>query len=212
MAKVTLSFKGRQISIHRLGERPVTIGRDSDCDIPIDSLAIGPRHALITAHPDGYSLAAANPEYSVVLNNEKVDQAALHHGDLIRIGKHTLHFAEEACEAAQEVAVMPAPPQANAHRDAGAELAYVQVQSGPDLGRVFALHGDSMRLTLAGANRVVITRRKSGYFLLCDDPDAAFGINGKPAPPRTEVPLPDAAVIEVDKLRCQFFCTKWGAA
>ena len=207
MANVTLSFKGRLISIYHIGDEPVTIGRASDCDVPIDSLAIGPRHALITAHPDGYSIAALDPGYSVVLNNEKIDQAALHHGDLIRIGKHTLHFSE----AAQEVAVLPTAPQATAYRDSGAELAYVQIQSGPDLGRVFALRGDSTRLVHAGASQVVITRRKDAYFLVCDDADVVFGVNGKPAPPRTEVPLKDGAVIEVDKLRCQFFCRTWDA-
>jgi len=56
MANVTLSFKGRLISMYPLGAQPVTIGRALECDIPIDSLAVGPRHALISAHPDGYSI------------------------------------------------------------------------------------------------------------------------------------------------------------
>lgn len=208
MATLTLSFRGRLISIHHLGDRPVTIGRESDCDISIDSLAVGPHHALIAAHPDGYSIAAADPGYSIVLNNEKLEQAALHHGDLIQIGKHTLHFSETA----QEPAVMPTPPQCPAHLDQGSELAYVQIQSGPDLGRVLALHGDSTRLTHAAASHVVITRRKDGYFVACNDPNAVFGVDGKPAPPRTEVPLRDAAVIEVDNLHLQFFCRSLGAA
>jgi hypothetical protein len=207
MANVTLSFKGRLISMYPLGAQPVTIGRALECDIPIDSLAVGPRHALISAHPDGYSIAALDPRYSVILNNERVDQAALHHGDVTRIGKHTLHFSE----AVQELSGLTTAPQATAIRGSDAELAYVQIQSGPDLGLVFALRGDSTQLAHVGANRVVITRRQDGHFLVCNDPDVAFGVNGRPAPTRTEVPLADAAVIEVDKLRCQFFFRKWGA-
>jgi hypothetical protein len=206
MATVTLSFKGHLISTYHLGDQPVTIGRDSDCDITVDSLAVGPHHARIRPHPDGYSIAALNPDHTIVLNNETVAQAALHHGDLIRIGKHTLHFSDTA----QAVAVSFAPPQAAAHRDLTRELAYVQIQSGPHLGRVFALHADSTRLTQAGADQVIITRRKDGYFMACDDPDAVFGVNGKPAPSRTEVPLADATLIEVDNLRCQFFCRTFG--
>lgn len=207
MGKVILSFKGRPLSMYHLGAQPVTIGRVKECDIPIDSLAVGPRHALISAHPDGYSIAALDPRYSVILNNETVSQAALHHGDVIRIGKHTLHFSE----VTQELSGLPTAPKAIGQRGSGAELAYVQIQSGPDLGLVFALRDDSTQLAHVGANQVVITRRADGYFLVCNDPDVEFGVNGKPAPTRTEVPLADAAVIEVDKFRCQFFCRKGGA-
>lgn len=206
MGKVTLSFKGRPISTYHLGAQPVTIGRAIECDIPIDSLAVGPRHALISAHPDGYSIAALDSRYSVILNNERVDQAALHHGDVIRIGKHTLHFSE----AANALSDLPTAPQATAIRGSDAELAYVQIQSGPDLGLVFALRGDSTPLAQVGANQVVITGRQDGYVLVCNDPDVAFRVNGRPTPTGIEVPLADAAVIEVDKLRCQFFFRKWG--
>lgn len=215
MAKLILSFKGHLISTHPLGQQPVTIGRDLDCEIHIDSLAISPRHALIAAHPDGYSIAAMAPGHPVALNNEQVEQAPLHNGDLIRIGKHTLYFAEGGQEAAT-----PAPPQAataGAGRAAARpctafDLAYVQIQSGPKLGRVLALRRDSTRLTRAGAGQVVITRRNDGYFVACDDRNALFGVNGEPAGPNVEVPLVDAAVIKVDDLRCQFFRRGAGAS
>jgi hypothetical protein len=204
MAKVTLSFKGRLISIHHLGEQPATIGRDPDCEIHIDSLAVALRHAIITAHPDGYGIAALDAEHPVILNNEAVEQAALHHGDLIRIGKHTLSFAD----ATQEVAAKPVLPQESVpQRDSGAGLAYVQVQSGPELGRVFVLHGESTRLTPVGAEHLIITRREQGYFLACDDPGVMLNINRWPAEPGTEIPLGEATLIEADDLRYQFFCT-----
>ena len=115
MAKLTLSFKGHLIAIHHLGEGGATIGRDLDCAIPIDSLAVAPRHAQILAHADGYSITAIDPDHPVIVNSEKVEQAPLHHGDLIRIGKHTLHYAE----AAQEVAIMPAAGAADPGRGPG---------------------------------------------------------------------------------------------
>jgi hypothetical protein len=207
MAKLTLSFKGHLISIHHLGEQPAFIGRDMSCEVPIDSLAVAHHHAVITAYPDGYSIAALDPDHPVILNNEQVEQAALHHGDLIQIGKHTLHFSE----AAQEVAAIPAAPQpAAASGDwcPAPELAYVQIQSGPELGRVVALHRDSTRLTEAGAgtDHIVITRRGAGYVVACGAPGLALDVNGEPAETGAEVPLPDAAVIEAGTLRCQFFC------
>jgi len=202
MAKLTLSFKGRLISIHHLGEAPTRIGRDSDCDIVIDSLAVAPHHAMISVHPDGYSITATDDECPVLLNNEEIEEAPLHHGDLIQIGKHTLHYAE----AAQEVAVMPAAPMPpDVEQPSLAAIAYVQIQSGPDIGRVLALRRDTTRLTRAGANEVVIARRGEGYVVTCDDPAREMGVNGKPVPSGTAVPLPEAALIEIGDLRCRFF-------
>ena len=202
MAKLTLSFKGHLISIHHLGEAPTRIGRDADCEIVIDSLAVAPHHATISVHPDGYSITIIDDEHPVLLNNEKIEEAPLHHGDLIQIGKHTLHYAE----AAQEVAVMPAAPKPpDAVRSPQAAIAYVQIQSGPDIGRVLALRRESTRLTRVGANEVVIARRGEGYVVNCDDPAREMGINGRPVPSGTAVPLPEAALIEIGDLRCRFF-------
>jgi hypothetical protein len=202
MAQLTLSFKGRPLFVHRLSDRPVTIGRDANCDIPIDSLAVGPDHARITAHADGYSIEARDAEYPILLNNEQVTQAALHDGDLIRIGKHSLHYAA----AGARTEVLDTATRAAVGRGTASELAYIQVQSGPDLGRVFALDGDSTRLTQAGADRLVITRSEGVYFLTCEDPRLELGVNGQPAQPMTWIPLADATLIQAGGLRCQFFC------
>ncbi|HSQ07336.1 MAG TPA: FHA domain-containing protein [Chromatiaceae bacterium] len=210
MAKLTLSFKGHLIAIHHLDEGCATIGRDLACEIPIDSLAVAPRHAQILAHADGYSITAIDPAHPVILNSEKVEQAPLHHGDLIRIGKHTLHYAE----AAQEVAVMPTagagvpgagPGQAARSAGSAPDLTYVQIQSGRRLGRILALHHGSIRLTVAGADLVVITRRGDDDVLVCAPGATRFGINGLPAQSGAEIRLDDGALIEVDDLRCQYF-------
>jgi hypothetical protein len=210
MAKLTLSFKGHLIAIHHLGEGGATIGRDLDCAIPIDSLAVAPRHAQILAHADGYSITATDPEHPVIVNSEKVEQAPLRHGDLIRIGKHTLHYAE----AAQEVAIMPTagartpgagPGRATGSTGSAPDLAYLQIQSGRELGRILALHHGSIRLTVAGAELVVISRRGDDYILACVPGVTRFGVNGVPAQPGAEIRLDDGALIEADDLRCQFF-------
>jgi hypothetical protein len=211
VGKLTISFKGHLIAIYHLEDRPVPIGSDPDCEVSIDSLAVGPRHALVSAHPEGYTIAALDPDHPVVVNNETVKQAPLHHGDLIQIGKHTLHFAE----AAQEVAVMPVARQAAAPsagaKCAATNLAYVQIQSGPEIGRVLALGHGSTPMIRAGAERLVITRRNDGYFAACDQPEATLAVNGTPVEPGTEAALPNAAVVEFGDLRCQFFCAGIGS-
>lgn len=202
MAKLTLSFKEHLISVHHLGEAPARIGRDADCEIVIDSLAISPHHATISVHPDGYSIATIGAECPVLLNNEKIEQAPLHHGDVIQIGKHTLRYAETV----EEVEVMHvAPKLPDVALPPLAAIAYVQIQSGPDIGRVLALRRDSTRLTRAGAKEIIIARRDEGYVATCDDPARMMGVNGKPVPSGTEAPLSEAALIEIGDLRCRFF-------
>jgi predicted component of type VI protein secretion system len=214
MAKLTISFKGLLISTHHLGEEPITIGRNLDCEVVIDSLAVGPHHALISVHPDGYSIAAVDPDHPILLNNERIKQAPLHDGDLIQIGKHTLRFSE----AVQDAAAIPAPAQKATpiaseadHLSSLPDMAYVQFQNGPQIGRILAVREDGARLTgtrsRSWADQAIITRRGDGYVLTCDSlaGETDIIVNGSPVPSGAEVPLPHAALIEIGDLRCRFF-------
>ena len=49
MAKLTLAFKDRKLKIFAIPAKECLIGRDPDCLIAIDSLAVQPRHARITS-------------------------------------------------------------------------------------------------------------------------------------------------------------------
>ena len=205
MAKLILSFKGRPLSSYPCDDRPVGIGRDPDCDIVIDSLAVAPRHAVIAPHPDGYGIVALSADYPLVLNGEKVARASLHDGDLIRIGKHSLQFRDSAQVSALRVDQAPV----RTAWETEPELAYVQMCSGPDLGRIFPLRQDQLRLTQAGAELAVISRRPHGYVLACENQAVEIDVNGMPVQPWTEVPLADAAEIQLGALRCRFFCRSW---
>lgn len=95
MATLTLYFKGRRLSIFPLADGRTTLGRDPDCDIHIDSLAVAPRHLELLPSAAGYLMVALDPDFPVVLNEERVEEARLGHGDLIRVGKHSLAFAAD---------------------------------------------------------------------------------------------------------------------
>ncbi len=95
MATLTLYFKGRRLSIFPLADGKSTLGRDPDCDIHIDSLAVAPRHLDLLPSATGYLMVALNPDYPVIWNEERVEEARLEHGDLIRVGKHSLTFVSD---------------------------------------------------------------------------------------------------------------------
>jgi hypothetical protein len=212
MAKLTLSFKGRLLSIHHLDEHPMTIGRDSDCRICIDSLAVAPRHAELMPMDTAFLLLALDPEYPVLLNNEQVDQASVHHGDLIGIGKHTLIFSEDTLELSAPPSEIHGAPQEDpgVAGDAGAEpvQAYLQVQSGPQLGRVIVFQRSVTRLNRIGAADVIVTRRGGSYHISCLGGEGPIRIGGERIKYMEETELHDNDLIEIADVRLRFFCNK----
>lgn len=217
MAKLTLSFKGHHLSIHRLDEKPTTIGRDGDCRICIDSLAIAPRHAELVPSEDGYLLLGLDPDYPVRLNTEQVDQASLRHGDLIQIGKHTLVFSEDRLELAH---ARPAKAEVDTEAKTQADDAeeeveesptdsvtgYMQIQSGPRIGRFLIFRRAVTKLKRAGADGVVVTRAGDSYQLVRLKEQVRIRIDGIPIDDEdVEVTLHHNNLIEIDKVRLQFF-------
>jgi hypothetical protein len=217
MAKLTLSFKGHHLSIHHLGEAPATIGRDADCGIRIDSLAIAPRHAELVSSGGEYLLLALDPDYPVLLNSEQVDQASLHHGDLIQIGKHTLTYSEDSLELMPPHPPQDAEPEAPEEEEdetaADSMPAYIQVQSGRRIGRVIVLRRSVTRLSRAGAKDVIVARKGDSYHLLRLDEKTSVRIDGIVlADEDVEMELRNGYVIDLDDVRCQFFTGEAGAA
>lgn len=228
MAKLTLSFKGRLLSVHHLDERPVTIGRDPGCGIRIDSLAVAPRHVELVPTDTIYLLLGLDTDYPVLLNNERVDQATLNHDDEIQLGKHTLHYSEDsvvlsfprrkpAGAAAEPAPGEPAEPPAvevveedDEEPAGGAVPAYMQVQSGPQIGRVITFRRSVTRLNRAGAEDIIVTRQGDSYYLLRLGGQTVVRISGSRVTADGEVRLNDNDLIEIGELRFRFFAGRSG--
>lgn len=209
MAKLMLSFRDRLLLIHHMEEQPATIGRDPDCRISIDSLAVAPKHAEIMPTEAGFLLLALDPDYPVLLNNEQVDQASLHHGDQIQVGKHILNFSEDSLElpARHRPPTEAAAASEAAEDDVGPDVsfAYVQVQSGPRIGRFIVFRRAVTRLHRVGADDVIVTRYDDAYHLLRLGGDSIVKIDGKEVESDAEVVLQTNNLIEIDDIRLQFF-------
>jgi len=210
MATLTLSFKGRLLSVHHLDEHPTSVGRDPDCGIFVDSLAIAPRHAEIMFTDGGYTLLSLDPEYPVLVNREKVDQVGLRHGDLIQIGKHTLSFSEESVQHTlyqPPADSVPEPEKASEQRSERVP-AYLQVQSGPKIGRVVVFRRAVTRLSRVGASDVIVTRRSDAYHLSRLGGNDPIRIAGKVMDYDEEAELHHNDLIEIGDVRLRFFSGK----
>jgi pSer/pThr/pTyr-binding forkhead associated (FHA) protein len=162
MPKLTLSFKSQVLSTHHLEEGLTTLGRAPDCDIHIDSLAVAPRHLALRAHAGECHLQSLDPDSPVFVNDQPVTSARLSHGDILRVGKHTLAYAADAISLTSPGSE---PTAARPGGEPAHHPAYVQILSGQHMGRIIPLSRSMVRLGKAGADCAMIVQRDDGHHL-----------------------------------------------
>jgi len=156
MAKLTLSFKDRKLKVYGLPSSDCVVGRDSDCTVHIDSLAVAPRHARIRPHGESFVVEALEPGEQILVNGAVLTSAhELNEGDQIQIGKHVLSFSTEGEGVSVAENVVTRLPRA----------AWLQIQNGSHLGRTIRLDKAFTRIGKPDANLAVIAHRGDGYYL-----------------------------------------------
>jgi len=95
-ARVVVSLDGTVIAEHELAKPVTLVGRHPDCDLVIDHPAVSGRHMLFrvvnrTVYAE--DLASTN---GTRVNGLSAHHQVVHHLDVIEVGRHKLHFFEEA--------------------------------------------------------------------------------------------------------------------
>ena len=88
MAKLSLMFEEKLVKEVSIGNRPVTIGRSPDNDLPVDNLAVSNYHARIYFEGSRLVVEDLDSLNGTFVNDLRVERATLHDGDSIWIGKH----------------------------------------------------------------------------------------------------------------------------
>lgn len=199
MAQLTLSFKGRRLKVFALQAGDCIIGRDPDCTICIDSLAVAPRHARIRFENERYLIEPLDPEHAVSVQEQPVGEAhPLEDGDLVQIGKHSLSFSAESPISLEEdplpeatVVRLPAP-------------GWLQIQNGAHLGRTIRLNKAFTRIGKRDGELAVIAHRDNGYYLSKLHGEEGPRLNGQVIGENSQR-LEENAMIEIGELCLQFF-------
>ncbi|MEN8165936.1 MAG: FHA domain-containing protein [Pseudomonadota bacterium] len=207
MPKLTLSFKGRLIDVFHLKEDETIIGRNRECGIFIDSLAISPRQAMITRHEDACHLEALDEEFPVQVNHKQTESVGLQHGDIIQVGKHTLTFSQDAIELAGELQQGPSAPGAELEeKEEDSQLqskSMLQIMNGDNFGRVIPLIRNMTRIGRVGSDCAMIARRDSGYYISYLEGPAPPLVNNQPIGEESQL-LTDGDMIKVGNTEMQF--------
>jgi hypothetical protein len=92
MFRVTLSLGGNVVRKYPFEKNEISIGRDAECDISIDNVAVSRTHASI-ANVDGeWVLKDLQSGNGTFVNGEKITTRAIHNGESFVIGKYNLLF------------------------------------------------------------------------------------------------------------------------
>ena len=194
MAKLTLSFKDRKLKVFGLESSDCIIGRESDCTIPIDSLAIAPRHAQVRASGQSFVVEALDSGAHILVNGEAINEPhELNEGDQIQIGKHTLSFSTESDGVRATTTATHLP------RDA-----WLQIHTGSHLGRTIRLDKAFTRIGKPDGNLAVVARREDGYYLSHLQGDSPPQINERDIGEKS-TRLKDKDIVSVGRLRVQFY-------
>jgi len=194
MAKLTLSFKDRKLKVFALQSGDCLIGRESDCNIPIDSLAIEPHHARVRPVGEGFIVEPMGDTTQVRVNEQTITEAQpLKAGDQIQIGKHTLRFSEESDVIGQSSVVTRMPT-----------VGWIQIQSGSHLGRTIRINKAFTRIGKADVDLSVIAHRDQGYYLSHLHGDNTPQINHQDIGEES-CKLQNGDHITVGELKLQFF-------
>lgn len=194
MAKLTLAFKDRKLKIFAIPSGDCLIGRDPDCLIAIDSLAVEPQHARLTTSGECVSIEPCSENTSVLVNDKKITASQqLLDGDEIRIGKHTLGFSEEQEGVLLDSTVVRQPA-----------TGWLQILTGSHLGRTIRLDKAFTRIGRSDVQLAVIARRDDGFYISHLQGTQTPNINGDDIGDATHR-LNHADEIAVGELKVQFF-------
>ena len=75
-----------------LDDSEVVAGRHPDSDIFLDDVTVSRKHAVFVQHASGYAVRDAGSLNGTYVNRHLVDEAALHTGDEVQVGKFRLVF------------------------------------------------------------------------------------------------------------------------
>jgi serine phosphatase RsbU (regulator of sigma subunit) len=86
MAELVITLSDGRLIRHRLTLRPMVIGRDAGCELPIDDPSASRRHACFTPTPDGYIVEDLGSKNGTLVNDLPCKNTPLRHGDRVLIG------------------------------------------------------------------------------------------------------------------------------
>lgn len=194
MPKLLLKFNAAVVKEIALDKDRYSVGRKPDNDIVIDNPAVSGHHCRILKQGSGYFLEDLDSTNGTFLNEKRVMNSGLHHGDVVGVAKHALVFVDEreittpetpAASPPAEATIVLAPRKQEEMVKAASAVA--KPAKGEKLGGLRVLKGavgavdyelKGMSTYIGKSDRVQIPIQGAGLFKSA--PEVAASIHRKP--------------------------------
>jgi pSer/pThr/pTyr-binding forkhead associated (FHA) protein len=230
MVKLLLKFNGALMKELAVEKEEISIGRKPENDLVIDNPSVSGRHCRVVADGAEYFVEDLNSTNGTFLRDQKIARAALRHGDVLAIAKHTVEFVNEA----EALAALPAKEPVSSDATVIMTAPPPAVRAGPErIGHLRVLMGDSARphaltqlTTYIGKSdqaqiklkglfapdmAACIAKKQDGYYITALKSDAVKW-NGQPLMDQAQVPLKEGDLVDVAHLKFMFFLQESGGA
>jgi len=85
---------GDEVVVTEIGPRPLRLGRSPAADVMLEHLSVSRRHAVVATRGEVVVVLDDRSLNGVVVNDERVGEAVLAHGDEIRLGDVAIRFLD----------------------------------------------------------------------------------------------------------------------
>ncbi len=76
----------------QLEDRPMTVGRNPQCDIFLNDMTVSRKHAKLVPSGKDFQITDTGSFNGIWVNNQNIETAQLHPGDIIQIGAFVLKY------------------------------------------------------------------------------------------------------------------------
>ncbi len=157
MHQLTLSFRDRKLKVFQLKGECITAGRDSACNIVIDSLAIEPVHARFVIQNDSVKVSPATQQARIILQGVALQEHLLQHGDKLVLGKHTLTYQQHSLAVNTD--------DTDAEKKSVIQPGWLQFANGAKVGRSVPIRKHLMRIGQRDNCIALISTRDDGFYI-----------------------------------------------
>lgn len=197
MGKLVVKFQGKVVAevTLRLGE--MKIGRKPGCEIVLNDPGVSGEHAIVKTVGLKSTIQDLDSTNGTFIENERIKQRELRHGETITVGQHTLIYRDDVMLSTSTLSNATAGARESLEKTT-VLMAFAQLLAidGPHKGKRLPLVKETVVIDNPGKNPARILRTTDGYVLHAQVGPGEPRINDRPVPPGGQL-LENGDVIEV---------------
>lgn len=198
MGKLVVRFQNKLVAEVTLKLGDMKIGRKPGCDIVLNDPGVSGEHAVVKTVGLKSAIFDLNSTNGTFVENERVKQRELRHGETITLGQHTLIYRDDmALDAPAAGNRSPASARESLEKTT-VLMAFAQLLAidGPLKGKRLPLVKETVVIENPGKNPARILRTTEGYVVHAQVGPGEPRVNDKPVPPGGQL-LERGDIVEV---------------